>query len=132
MSKRYYVCDIIGDGIEEPFRPKVDDFGVNWVGQIKSDANGLPEIPWAIVLVATNNHAQLQNVPGITPLPDFPLDGKVSAMHVPTKNSMVAALQARGIDTSFVGSADGYRDTIRGLGLLLSSNFDENKFDISE
>lgn len=132
--KRYYVCDIIGTGDpEDAFRPAVADLGLSYVAEIKSDpVTGVPVLPWALVRVATNNHAPLINTPGVDALPDYPLDGKVSSIHTATKNAMLARLQSRGIDTSFVGAADGFRDVVRGLGLMLNATFSEDSFDVSE
>lgn len=131
--KRYYICDVIGDNLEEAVRPIIANYKVNWVAEIKTDpTTGLAAIPWAIVKVATNNHNILRNQPGIDPLPDFPLDGKVSAIQTATKNDMISRLVNRGIDTTFITNSDGYRDILRHLGRLLSTNFHEDAFDISE
>lgn len=132
--KRYYICDILGTGDpEDPFRAAVAELGVNYVAEIKSDpVTGLPLAPWALVCVATKNHSPLLNRPGLDAMPDFPLDGKVSAIQTATKNAMLERMQARGIDISFVGNADGFRDVIRGVGRLLNDNFNENNFDVSE
>lgn len=131
--KRYYICDIIGDGTEEnSFRPSVADEGVSWVGPIPSDpVTGRPLSTWALVLVAAPEHGKLCNKPGIDPLPDFPLDGKVSAINTATKNAVDAMLARRGIAASF-GSADGYRDAVRAVGRENDPAFDENNFDIAE
>lgn len=132
MSKRYYISPIVGDGTEEnSFRPKVADYPVKWVGIIPSDpVTGLPLFAWTLVLVEAQNHGQLISDGAIDPMPEFPLDGKVSAIHNATKNDMLARLQARGIDTTFIGNADGYRDVIRGVGRHLEPTFDENNFDV--
>lgn len=131
--KRYYISTIIGDGSEfDPFRPKIADYGVSWVGVIPSDpTTGQPLFPWTLVLVEAISHASLLADRDITPLPDFPMDGKVSAINTATRNRMVADLQAQGVDTSFIGSADGYRDVIRGIGRALEASFDENGFDVA-
>lgn len=131
--KRYYLSDIIGDGTEEnPFRPAVADLGVAWSGSIPTDPDtGKPLKTWALVIVSAANHAALRADNRIAALPDFPLDGKVSAINTTTKNGMLNALTKRGIDTSFVGNADGYRDVIRGVGRAADPVFDENNFDVT-
>ena len=131
--KRYYLSPIIGDGTEfDPFRPKVADHGVAWVGSIPSDPNtGHPLFGWTLVLVDAVNHGKILADQTIDALPDFPLYGKVSAINTATKNAMLGKLQARGIDTAFVGNADGYRDVIRGIGQKLEATFSENNFDVS-
>lgn len=131
MAKRYYVSDLIGDGTDEnPFRPLIDSFGVPWVASIQTDANGFPVFADALVLVNTPNHAVLRNQPGITPLPDFPLDGKISAIQTGTKNAMLAALADRKFDTTSIGNADGYRDAIQAIGRQRDPVFDVDRFDI--
>lgn len=134
MSKRYYISPIIGTGSEEdPFRPKVADYGVSWAGSIPSNPNtGHPTSPWALVIVNAKNHAALLADGTIDALPDFPLDGKVSSVHTATKNAMINKMQARGIDTSFIAGTDGYREVIRGVGKILDPQFDENNFDVAE
>lgn len=129
--KRYYVCDIIGDGTDEnPFRPAVADFPVSWVGSIQTGDDGRPVHSDALVIVSTDDHARLRNAAGITPLPDFPLDGKVSAIQNGTKNAMIAALAARGFDTSAIGASDGYRDAIIEIGRQRDPSFNVDKFDV--
>lgn len=131
--KRYYLSNIVGTGDDmDPYRPKVADHGVSWVGVIPSDpVTGKPVSTWALVLVEAINHAALLADGAIDALPVFPLDGKVSAIQTATKNAMVSDLQARGIDTAFIGNADGYRDVIRGIGRTLEPAFDENHFDVA-
>lgn len=131
--KRYYISPIVGTGAEDdPYRPKVADYGVSWVGVIPSNPDtGRPVYPWCLVLVEAINHAALLADGAIDALPEFPLDGKVSAITRATKTRMSTALSKRGIDTSFIGSADGYRDVIRGIGRSLEASFDENGFDVA-
>lgn len=131
--KRYYISPIIGDGTEfNPFRPKIADYGVAWVGSIPSDPNtGQPLFNWTLVMVNAVNHGTVLADNAIDALPDFPLDGKVSAINTATKNAMLTKLEARGIDTAFIGNADGYRDVIRGIGQKLEPTFSENNFDVN-
>lgn len=140
MVKRYYICDIIGDGngdaMPSPttgsFRPAIADLGVSWVGSIPSDpVTGHPLHKWALVLVNTDNHARLIATPGVDALPDFPLDGKVNAINNMTRSRMDNALSKRGINSAFISNSDGYRDVIRGLGRTLEPSFDENNFDVA-
>lgn len=138
--KRYYICDIYGNGDIDgdgtpqtgPYRPAVADLGVAWVGAIPTGPDGRPLYAWALVLVASNDHAKLRNAAGVDPLPDFPLDGKVSSINTATKNAMLARMTARNINRSFVDNTDGYREVIRGIGRQLEPSFDENKFDIAD
>lgn len=133
--KRYYLCDIIGDGSQEnAYRPALADEAVNWTAVMPaSDPNtGAPVSPWALVVVETNNHARLLSKAGVDPLPDFPLDGKVTAIENATRTAVKARLSARGIPTALVDNADGYREVIRGIGRRLEAAFDENNFDIAD
>lgn len=138
--KRYYICDIYGNGDIDvpnspttgPYRPAVADLGVSWVGAIPTGPDGRPTKTWALVLVASRDHAVVRNAPGVDSLPDFPLDGKVSSINTVTKNAMLARLTARGISRTFIDSTDGYREVIRGIGRQLEPDFDENKFDIAD
>lgn len=133
--KRYYISPVIEVPSAEfgtEYRTKIADYGVPSVAVIPSDpVTGKPLATWALVLVSTNNHGAILADATIDALPDFPLDGKVSAIQTATKNAMISKLQARGIDTAFIGSADGYRDVIRGIGQKFEPAFNENNFDVS-
>lgn len=142
--KRYYICDILGDGSDTdptpttgPFRPAVADLGVNWVGAIPTHPEGHPDHgkpvhTWTLVMVAGKDHAKLRDVPGVDPLPDFPMDGRVSAINQATRTEMEQAITRRGIASSVVTGKDGYRDIVRAIGQTLEPTFDENNFDISD
>lgn len=133
MAKQYYICDIIGTGDEtDPYRPVVADLGVAWTGAIPTGPDGRPTKTWALVLVAAANHAAVRAHKGVNSLPDFPLDGKVSAINVATKAAMAAAFTKRGIPTNIIDGKDGYREVIREIGKRLEPQFDENNFDISD
>lgn len=127
MAKRYYLCDVIGDGsAESPFRPVIADHGVNYVGEIDAYKTK------AFVLVNAVNHTSLINIAGVDALPNFPLDAKINAMQSQAKNGLINAMDRRGFATGLISSADGYRDVIRGIGRELNPNFDENNFDVAE
>lgn len=134
--KRYYICDVVGtgNGYMDPYRPLVKDLGaVNFTAEIQIDPQtGALLQPWALVCVEANNHVPFVGKPGVIDLPDFPLDGKVSAIQTSVKNKMLSRLQARGIDTSPIANTDGYRETIRTIGKRLNPNFDENSFGPAE
>lgn len=139
MAKRYYLCDIIGTGDEfDPYRPAVADLGVNWVGSIPTHPeghtqHGHPVHSWALVLVAAKDHAAVRAHAGVDALPDFPLDGKVSAINAATKGLMKAALTSRGLNAdAIVDEKDGFREVIRGIGQSADPVFDENRFDITD
>lgn len=134
MSKRYYLCTIIGDGSEEePFRPAVASLDVSWVSLDKPNPEGGPPLlPWALVLVATANHAACQAISGVDALPDFPLDARMSAMSAAARTDMLDALAARGISTAALSLSDGYRELINSIGNLLQPGFSVENFDVQE
>lgn len=102
-------------------------------GEVLTDpTTGIPINKFALVLVKSRDHARLVNDPKMHPLPDVALDMKVSSIHTPTKNKMIADLQALGIATSFIGGTDGYREVIKAIGKINNPAFDENKFDVNE
>lgn len=101
-------------------------------GEILTGADGKPLYKFSLVLVKSRDHARIINDPLMHPLPDMPLDAKVSSIHTPTKNAMLSKLAALGVDTSWIGTADGYREVIRGIGRINNPNFDENSFDVNE
>lgn len=134
MSKRYYISKIVGTGDEfDPFRPKIADYGVSWSGSIPSDpVTGHPLHSDCMVIVATPNHAVLKGDPDIDAMPDFPLDGKLSAITTGTKTAMFDALTARGFDVSGLGNTDGYREALQKVGLQRSPDFNIDNFDVAE
>lgn len=133
MSKRIYLSRIIGDGTENnPYRPAVQDHGVNYSGSMLSDPDGKPLHGECLVIVATSNHAKLRNDPNLDPLPDFPMDGKVSSINTATKNAMIVALQKRGFSTSGVSNTDGFRELVQSIGRQRDPAFNIDNFDVSE
>lgn len=132
MSKRYYISDIIGTGGEfDPYRPAIADLGVSWVGSIESGPDGRPLYTDCVVLVNTVNHAALRVDSRIDPLPEFPLDGRLSAINTTSKSEMDTALTRRGFNLSGVNSSDGYRDVLQTIGKQRSAAFDIDKFDVN-
>lgn len=102
-------------------------------GEILTDpATGIPVHKFALVLVKSRDHARIIADPKMIPLPDVALDVKVSSIHTPTKNAMIAKLKALGVDTSWIATTDGYREVIRGIGKINNPAFDENNFDVNE
>lgn len=133
MSKRYYLCDIIGDGSEyNPYRPAVADHGVAWVGVIESNPEtGAPIHADTLVLVETDNHAKLRADSRIDALHDFVLDGKMNAINSAARTAMSAALSRRKFSISSINNADGYRDALQQIGRQRSPQFNIDAFDVS-
>lgn len=133
MTKRYYISKVILVVDEEAGTRDAVLRAAQIVGEdaiaasnVAIAADGTLVLPWALCVVEANNHAVLMSDPDIYPLPVFPLDAKVSSMQTHTKATMLNALAARNIPTDWIGSADGFRDVVRGLGRLANPAFDEN------
>ena len=125
MSKRYYLCDVLGDGSEDnQFRPAVDELGVNYSAVINEGRMQ------ALVIVDTTNHARLLADQRINAMPDFPLDGKINALRNESSAKMNNDATRRGYSASWSNSA-GYRDVLRSIGRELDLNFDEDNFGVS-
>lgn len=132
MTKRYYLCDIIGTGDEfDPYRPAVADAGVNWAWVAPDSVNGHPTGTWGMAIVATDKHAALRSNPQIDALPEFPLDGKMNAINTAASSALSAALSKRGIDVSWGGTA-GYREVLQSIGRTNNPAFNIDDFDVSE
>ena len=133
--KRYYLCDIIGDGGEDnPYRPAVADHGVNYAPVYPSQdpVTGQYARPHCLVLVAAPSHTALRGDARIDPLPDFPLDGKVQAIETASRQRAEQALARRGFQSSHFALKDGYREVVRSVGRELQPGFSEDNLDVSE
>jgi hypothetical protein len=122
--KKYYVSTVIGDGTEfNPYRPQLSDSGVNHVAVINQAVK-----PWALCLVSAQDHDVLE-VAGNDPMPEFPLDAKMSAMGIGAKTAMNAKLNARNITQP--NNPDAYREIIRSIGQQIDPAFSEDNFDVA-
>lgn len=142
MSKRYYLCDIIGDGDADaptpwtpttgPFRPAVAEYNVNWSGLAPTGEDGRPTFMWALVIVGTGNHTVLRDDPHVDAMPDVPLDAKVSSISAESRTALADAMIERGIVIPQFGLNAGYREIVRAIGQVLQPDFDENRFDVND
>lgn len=128
MSKRYYISkiEIIETDEGREVRCVAGKYGTLVAQNIELDQNGDPIADWALCVLESDNHAAAIADKDVTPLPQYSLDAKVSAMHTPTKSAMVNAFKARGITTDWIGNADGFREVVRTLGKMHNPAFDEN------
>lgn len=132
MAKRYYVCDVIGDGSEfDPYRAKIADMDVAWSGITPTDETGTPTSTWALAIVETVNHARLSGTPGIDQLPDISLDIKTAAISTVAKTQLNNMLSRRSIGGVAVNSADSYKDVINQIGRSIQPSFSADNFDIA-
>jgi len=130
--KRYYLSPIIGDGSSfDAYRPKLAEYGVSHVALIPSDAAGHPTATWALCLVDAPNHAALIADPALRVLPDFPLDGRLTALSPSGRTAAEAAVTHFGIATDTLDFSNGYRELIRSIGRRLIPSFNENNFDVA-
>ncbi len=60
MSTRYYLCPLIGDGTEDnPYRPKVALYSVQWQSSIATGVDGVPAQALVIAEVQAEDHSML-------------------------------------------------------------------------
>ena len=131
--KRYCIAKIVGKGTEfDPFRSSIQNHSdVHYeFGEIVVDPNtGQPTHSFVLAIVETASLSRLMKDDDIDVLPDFPLDGKMSAMQGNTKSAMTATLAKYGVS---IRGSDGFRDAIRAVGRVIKPDFDENDFDLSD
>ncbi len=129
--KRYCLAAILPpDETDDAYRTVIDDLAKSNPIRSVQVMPGDPETgTWALVLVAGRNLGFLNGQPGVDLLPDFPKDGRLNAMHGPTKMGMERALSRRGI-TVDTTSSRGYREVLRDVGRKHNPQFDEDAFDV--
>lgn len=135
MAKRYYLCDLIGDGsINNPYRPAVANLGVNYVAEFppQDPQTGQYLGATCLVLVSTNDHARVKQLNTVDELPDVSLDVEWNAVDRSRRNQAEAALARRGLQRPSVSPGNGTRVFIRGIGRMLNPNFNEDNFDVSD
>lgn len=141
---RYAVCKILGDGqppdgyYDAASSVTIPGLGIQAFRVARvigiDSQTGQPVAPWCLCLldlVQGANWRLATDSADIDLLADYPLDAPVNAMHLPTRNAMIAAMQGRGIDTAFIGAADGYRDAINHLGRIHEPAFDADAFTLA-
>lgn len=137
---RYAICRILGDGqppdgyyaaIRDVLIPGAGIQAYHYTQQIGFGAGGELLHPWVMVaanLVPGATWRLLEGNADVDLLPDYPLDAPASAIHLPTRDAMTAAMQARGIDTAFIGAADGFRDVLNYLGRMHEPLFNIDEY----
>lgn len=131
--KRYYLSDLIGSGAEDdPYRPAVDRPGVGYsaVYPPQDPATGQYQGAICLVIVEAANHLPLVADRRNDAFPDFPIDGRMSALAQARRDALRAFLARRGLDVGNIDSYDGYRNVIRAIGRKLDPNFHEDNFDV--
>jgi hypothetical protein len=131
--KRYYISKIVGDGSEEnPYRPRVADYPVRWVGMIPPNPDGSPKYGFTFVLVAATDHQQLLDDPQIKGIPELSLDAQISTLSKAVRDKMLAYFNEEGIDRTGLTQQSTMREVLRRIGQHLQSTFNENKFDVAD
>lgn len=131
MSKRFYISKIIGTGEEtDPYRPKVADYGVPWVGVISSNEDGTPKYSFAFVVVRTQDHTALLADQQIKGMPELSLDAQISSLPSNVRQQMLQFVTDEGIDTSGLNGSSTMRQVLRRIGQHLVASFNENRFDV--
>lgn len=128
--KRYYLSPIVGDGTRgNPYRAKIQDYGVTVAALIPTDANGVPTRPWCLCHVEAQNHIPLLADAALEALPDVSLDVKWTAVGTAVQRRLENAMAARGVTIVSDGQT-GYREIIRQIGQALEPTFSENNFSV--
>ena len=139
MAKQYYVSELVF-GNDRGWYPRIlDVLGEAQISVVNPPADpvtGAPTGTWCLCVVGGIDHRALRAAAGVTPLPDFPLDGKVNGINAAVKNATKAKLKAHGLPATLVEDwferGDGYRDAIRGIGRELEPDFSEANFDCQD
>lgn len=138
---RYAICRILGDGqppdgyyaaINAVLIPGVGIQAYHTIQQIGIDTStGALLYPWCITasnLIPGATWGLISDNPDVDLLPDYALDAPFSGIDLPLRNATAAAMQARGIDTSFITAAMSYRDVIEHLGRMHEPLFSTDSF----
>jgi hypothetical protein len=114
--KRYYISKVVGTGVfGDTYRAKVADYGVPYAAVIPTDDQGKPKFGYCFVLAGGRSHALLRADPDIKPLPDFPLDGKLSGIQTQVMDAAEASLRDTGFIVSNLSNSAGYRDWLKSI-----------------
>lgn len=131
--RRYYVCPVIGDGTEfNAYRPKVEQYNVNWVGLVAQNLDGTLKRNWSLVLVNTIDHTPLLNDPEIRAIPQSALDNTLDSLSANQRSFLKDLLTELGLDSSQATPKTTLRQVLRYLGKNLEQSFSENNFDVAD
>lgn len=137
---RYAVSVIAGDGQPpDGYYAAAQDITIPVLGikafrvakVIGLDGSGQLVAPWclcALDVVPGSTWALAEGASNVDLFPEHPLDSVFNSIPVATRNALLAAMQARGIDVGFIGPSDSMRDVILHLGQIHEANFDVDTF----
>lgn len=122
MSKKYYLCPVIGTGSEsDPHRLKVADYYGHHVAVLQSSG-------WGIAVVSDADHTASLAGPDVHPFPDVPLDTPIVELPSETATRIIEFVTLYGIRT------DGatLRSVLVDFSKLVDSNFDLDCFGVGD
>jgi hypothetical protein len=121
MSIKYYISPIIGDGTEgNSFRPKLSNYKVNWVAEIKSGLDGKPAEDWSLVCV--NCDEKTHSI--ITE------DKDIKVISMDNKEDICIFSSKKNITQ--INTLSTTEDIINCFGTKLNSNYSKEKMFIGE
>lgn len=138
MSRRFYVCPIIGTGtITDPYRAAITDAvrtqnRAGSVAVIRSNPDGTPVFPWTLCVAAAPNHVAITNVQGVEGIPDITLDSTLGTMQSSARNRILNFLTNKGVDTSGITTSSTLAELLTRVGRHLDPNFAVLNFDAVE
>lgn len=136
--KSYVLCTIIGSGtFEDGFRPKVADYGVDWVVAIAPDHQTNPNKQWVLCVVAGES-AVIQSMStdsGITLLPFSPYDLDTRWLDLgnrSTRQSIANAIKTRTGVTIPRDDPRALREIVTEIGRTVDTSFHADNLDVTE
>jgi hypothetical protein len=122
MSKRFYLCPIIGDGKElsSAFRPKIDNYCKRWTS-IPNPSN-----TWAICIAGMADHSAPLADPEIIALPDKAYDSELTSLDLADQTKLKQKLRDFGISDTFTAGAK-FSDLIDRFGKTFEPYFTIDK-----
>lgn len=134
MSKRFYLCPIIGDGTENnPYRPKIaNNIGVNWSAPMPSNPDGTPKFPWTIVIVGAADHTSIVDDSTIDAFPELTYESTLGSLTQQERTKLLQFLDHKNIPTSGVNVNTTFREIIELVGQYLEPSFRSQKFDCQD
>jgi hypothetical protein len=113
--------------------------GVDFIGtEVATGPDGAPSQKGALIMVGATDHRPFQNSPGIVPLPDMTLDGKISNINAPNKLRCISRLKSEigftdaEVDAVWGNGADSYEGLLDHYGKLNAPSFSSKNLDLTD
>jgi len=133
MATRIYLASIVGTGSDDdPYRAKLPP-GTDHVAVITSGADGHPQMPWCLVMVARSRSdwSDLDDDPDLDRWPTVSLGTRGRDLPDSDQQSLAAALSRRGLAADDVGTDSTLREILLRVGRSLDASFDDRRFAIN-